>query len=213
MLSTMAPSNRRGFLFGRSFHTLNGIQNLLMKIYTTTGDLGDTSLYGGRRVPKDSLRIESYGTVDELNSALGVARAWKPAPDIDRILGHIQNKLFVLGADLATPGDKKAASIERIRNEDVTDLEQVIDTLDPQLKPLSSFILPGGSHVAAQLHLARTICRRAERLVVGLSRQEEIESTCIVFLNRLSDLLFVLARYANKIDGHEEIPWSSRTDG
>ena len=184
-----------------------------MKIYTTTGDNGETSLYGGRRVPKDSLRIESYGTVDELNSALGVARAWKPAPDIDGILVRIQNKLFVLGADLATPEDKKGASVERIRNEDVKDLERTIDTFDSQLKPLASFILPGGSHLAAQLHLARTICRRAERLVVRLSREEKIESTCIVFLNRISDLLFVLARYANKLDGQEEMPWSARRDG
>jgi cob(I)alamin adenosyltransferase len=184
-----------------------------MKIYTTTGDQGETSLYGGRRVPKDSLRIDSYGTVDELNSAVGVARAWKPSPDIDQVLESIQNKLFVLGADLATPEDKKAASIERIRNEDVTDLEQTIDSFDSKLKPLSSFILPAGSHLAAQLHLARTICRRAERLVVRLSREEKIESTCIVFLNRLSDLLFVMARYANKLDDHEEMPWSARRDG
>ena len=184
-----------------------------MKIYTTTGDHGETSLYGGRRVLKDSLRIESYGTVDELNSALGVARAWKPVPDVDGILGRIQNKLFVLGADLATPVDKKGAGVERIREEDVTDLERMIDTLDSQLRPLSSFILPGGSHLAAQLHLARTICRRAERLVVRLSREEKIESTCIVFLNRLSDLLFVLARYTNRLDDQTELPWSARRDG
>ena len=183
-----------------------------MKIYTTTGDQGETSLYGGRRVPKDSLRIESYGTVDELNSAVGVARAWKPSLDINHVLDGIQNKLFVLGADLATPGDKRGTGIERIRKEDVSDLERLIDSFDSQLKPLSSFILPGGSHLAAQLHLARTICRRAERLVVRLSREEKIESTCIIFLNRLSDLLFVLARHANKLDGQEEMPWSARRD-
>ena len=184
-----------------------------MKIYTTTGDRGETSLYGGRRVPKDSLRIESYGTVDELNSALGMARAEKPMHNLDGILSRIQNRLFVLGADLATPEDKKGANIERIRDEDISDLERAIDALDSQLKPLSSFILPGGSRVAAQLHFARTICRRAERLVVKLSREEKIDPTCAVFLNRLSDLLFVLARYANTLDGQEETPWSGRRDG
>ncbi len=184
-----------------------------MKIYTTSGDQGETSLYGGRRVPKDSLRIETYGTVDELNSALGVARSWKPGKEIDEVLARLQNNLFVLGADLATPEDKRSGDIERIKSADISELERVIDDLDFRLKPLTSFILPGGSHLAAQLHLARTICRRAERLSVRLFREESIEFTCIVFLNRLSDLLFVLARYANKLDGHEETPWSVRRDG
>jgi cob(I)alamin adenosyltransferase len=181
-----------------------------MKIYTTTGDQGETSLFGGRRVPKDALRIEAYGTVDELNSALGVARAWKPAKEIDEILGGLQNDLFVLGADLATPAEKQNGIVERIQREHITHIERIIDMIETHLKPLSSFIVPGGSHVAAQLHLARTICRRAERFVVRLSREERIEPSCIVFLNRLSDLLFVLARYANQLDGADETPWVAR---
>jgi cob(I)alamin adenosyltransferase len=181
-----------------------------MKIYTTTGDQGETSLFGGRRVPKDALRIEAYGTVDELNSALGVARAWKPAKEIDQILASLQNDLFVLGADLATPAEKQDGIVERIQQEHITRFEQVIDWIDARLKPLSSFIIPGGSHVAAQLHLARTICRRAERSVVKLSREEHIEPHCIVFLNRVSDLLFVLARFANHVEGVEETPWTTR---
>lgn len=182
-----------------------------MKIYTTTGDQGETSLFGGKRVPKDALRIEAYGTVDELNSALGVARAWKPAKDLDDILGGLQNDLFVLGADLATPSEKQNGSVERIQQEHITHLERTIDSIEARLKPLSSFIIPGGSHIAAQLHLARTICRRAERFVVKLSREERIEPQCSVFLNRVSDLLFVLARYANHVDGVEETPWMPRT--
>ena len=181
-----------------------------MKIYTTTGDQGDTSLFGGRRVPKDALRIEAYGTVDELNSALGVARAWKPSNEVNEILGKLQNDLFILGADLAAPGEKRTGSVERIQQEHITSIERVIDSVEEHLKPLSSFIVPGGSHVAAQLHLARTICRRAERFVVRLSREERIEPSCVVFLNRLSDLLFVLARYANQLDGVDETPWVAR---
>jgi cob(I)alamin adenosyltransferase len=181
-----------------------------MKIYTKTGDQGETSLFGGRRVPKDALRIEAYGTVDELNSALGVARAWKPSKEIDEILGRLQNDLFILGADLATPGEKRIGSVERIQQDHITGIERVIDSVEEHLNPLSSFIVPGGSHVAAQLHLARTMCRRAERFVVRLSREERIEPACLVFLNRLSDLLFVLARYANQLDGVEETPWVAR---
>jgi cob(I)alamin adenosyltransferase len=181
-----------------------------MKIYTTTGDEGETSLFGGRRVPKDALRIEAYGTVDELNSSIGVARSWKPAKEIDEILGRIQSELFVIGADLATPIEKKSGNVLRIATDQVSWLEGVIDTLQGRLKPLASFIIPGGSHPAAHLHLARTICRRAERFVVKLSREEEIDPACIVYLNRLSDLLFVLARYANQLDGNEETPWVAR---
>ena len=181
-----------------------------MKIYTKTGDQGETSLFGGRRVPKDALRIEAYGTVDELNSALGVARAWKPSKEVDEILGKLQNDLFILGADLAAPAEKRAGSVERIQQEHITSIKRVIDSVEDRLKPLSSFIVPGGSHVAAQLHLARTICRRAERFVVRLSREEGIEPSCVVFLNRLSDLLFVLARYVNQLDGADETPWVAR---
>ncbi|HTY35571.1 MAG TPA: cob(I)yrinic acid a,c-diamide adenosyltransferase [Bacteroidota bacterium] len=182
-----------------------------MKIYTTTGDQGETSLFGGRRVPKDALRIEAYGTVDELNSALGVARAAKPPREIDDILRRLQSDLFVLGADLATPPDKQNGIVERIHQGHINSIEQMIDSIEPNLAPLSSFILPGGSPLAAQLHLARTICRRAERFVVKLSRDERIDPSCVVYLNRVSDLLFVVARQANKLDGIEETPWSSRS--
>jgi len=182
-----------------------------MKIYTKTGDQGKTSLFGGRRLLKDALRIDAYGTVDELNSALGVARAWKPTPEIDEILGHIQNDLFVVVADLATPPGKRGNGVLRVRQKHVTDLEGIIDKLTVRLKPLSNFIVPGGSHVAAQLHLARTVCRRAERLVVKLSRKSRADSPCIRYPNRLADLLFVLARCANQLDGIDDIPWTSRS--
>jgi cob(I)alamin adenosyltransferase len=180
-----------------------------MKIYTTTGDQGETSLFGGKRVPKDALRIEAYGTVDELNSSLGVARSLKPAKELDEILEILQNDLFVLGADLATPVEKQNGIVERIRQEHITRIEKIIDSVEARLTPLSSFILPCGSQVAAQLHLARTICRRAERCVVKLSREERTESHCVMYLNRISDLLFVLARRANQIDGVEETPWKA----
>jgi cob(I)alamin adenosyltransferase len=184
-----------------------------MKIYTMTGDRGETSLFGGKRVPKDALRIEAYGTVDELNSALGVARGWKTSAELDKILNQIQNELFVLGADLATPVEKRSADVQRLGPEQVSSLERIIDSLEEHLKPLSSFIVPGGSQFAAQVHLARTVCRRAERCVVRLSHEEEIDPPCTVYLNRLSDLLFVLARYANQLDGVKETPWVAKQKG
>jgi cob(I)alamin adenosyltransferase len=180
-----------------------------MKIYTKTGDDGETGLYGGKRVSKDSLRIDAYGTVDELNAHLGVIRALPPRPEIDRELAIIQNDLFVLGADLATPAEKITGNIQRIQNVQTTRLEERIDQIDPLLSPLRAFILPGGSPVAAELHSARTICRRAERLVVRLSHEEPIGREPIVYLNRLSDFLFVIARYSNHLEGREEIPWKS----
>jgi cob(I)alamin adenosyltransferase len=180
-----------------------------MKIYTKNGDKGETSLLGGQRVPKDSLRIDAYGTVDELNSALGVVRAQKLSEELDGILGLIQGDLFVLVADLATAGGKRAPTVEPLGQEQVSRLEQTIDSLDGRLSPLTSFIVPGGSLIAAQLHLARTICRRAERLVVRLARSETVDPICTTYLNRLSDALFVIARYANRVDGVREIPWIS----
>jgi cob(I)alamin adenosyltransferase len=180
-----------------------------MKIYTKTGDRGETSLLGGQRVPKDALRIEAYGTVDELNSVLGIARAHKPTAEVDQILGLVQSDLFVLGADLAASGEKRSALAQPIGNEHIARLEATIDSLDTKLPPLTTFIIPGGSPLAAQLHLARTICRRAERLVVRLSKTEPVDSSCTIYLNRLSDMLFVIARYANKVDGVREIPWVS----
>lgn len=177
-----------------------------MKIYTRTGDTGDTSLFGGQRVPKDALRIEAYGTVDELNSVLGIVRADSTDPRIDEVLESIQNSLFDLGADLATPRSVGKA-IRRIGARDITALEKTIDALEPKLKPLRSFILPGGSPLAARLHFSRTVCRRAERIVVRLSRNEDIGDDITVFLNRLSDLLFVLARYANRVAEVPETKW------
>ncbi len=181
-----------------------------MKIYTKTGDAGETSLFGGNRVPKDALRIEAYGTVDELNSALGVVRSLKPPPEIDEILGRLQEDLFVLGADLATPLAKESADVPRILLLHTEHLEKRIDTLESRLPPLTTFVLPGGSPVAAALHAARALCRRAERLVVKLSHEQNIGSPPLVYLNRLSDLLFLLARFANHLDGAQETSWRGR---
>ncbi len=178
-----------------------------MKIYTKTGDKGDTSLFGGQRVPKDALRIEAYGTVDELNSVLGIVRSDNKENEIDSIIDRIQNDLFVLGADLATPRSQSGKSIKRIDAKDSRHLERTIDQLEVHLKSLKTFILPGGSTVAARLHFARTVCRRAERSVVRLSRNEDIGEGITIYLNRLSDLLFVLARYANHTAGVSETKW------
>jgi len=181
-----------------------------MKIYTKTGDNGETSLYGGKRVPKHSHRIEAYGTVDELNAQLGVVRALQPPQEIDAVLNSIQNQLFVLGADLATPADAQTKNIQRINRNDIQSLEQSIDHFDGQLEPLQSFILPGGSQAGAQLHVARTVCRRAERRVNLLSQDEAIDSLPLIYLNRLADLLFVLARYTNKLEKKPEKIWKSK---
>jgi cob(I)alamin adenosyltransferase len=178
-----------------------------MKIYTKTGDGGDTSLFGGQRVPKDALRIEAYGTVDELNSVLGIALADNPDDDIRAVLVQIQHQLFGLGADLATPRSVTRKHIRRVEPRDSLRLEREIDRLEKLLKPLHSFILPGGSHLAARLHFARTVCRRAERVVVRLSRNEDIGEGMTMYLNRLSDLLFVLARYANQRADVTEVRW------
>ncbi len=178
-----------------------------MKIYTRTGDAGDTSLFGGQRVPKDAVRIEAYGTVDELNSVLGIVRADNTHKEIDNILKRVQEELFELGADLATPRPSTAKTVKRFETGDAAPLEKQIDALDARLKPLKNFVLPGGSPVAARLHFARTICRRAERAVVRLSRNEDIGDGITTYLNRLSDLLFVLARYANHLDNVPEVIW------
>lgn len=182
------------------------------KIYTKTGDDGTTGLFGGRRVAKDSLRIEGYGTVDELNSVIGLARAHGATPDHDALLATIQEQLFVLGADLATPhGAMKNFQLPRVTPSDIECLERAIDTLEESLPPLKNFILPGGSAAGAALHLARTVCRRGERAVVMLAHEEpEIGSLPMQYLNRLSDLLFVLARAVNHAAGVEEHPWMPR---
>jgi cob(I)alamin adenosyltransferase len=179
----------------------------MTKIYTKTGDQGDTSLFGGQRVPKDALRIEAYGTVDELNSVLGLVRADCPSPEVDSVLEQIQGELFVLGADLATPRSIQKKAVRRLEPRDTGVLEKQIDRFETSLKPLHNFILPGGTPAAARLHFARTVCRRAERVVVRLSRNEDIGEGGIMFLNRLSDLLFVLARYVNQLSGVSETRW------
>jgi len=178
-----------------------------MKIYTKTGDAGDTSLFGGQRVPKDALRIEAYGTVDELNSVLGLALVEDPDKETRSALLEIQSQLFTLGADLATPRSAARKAIRRIEARDSAWLEREIDRVDAGLKPLHSFVLPGGSPLAARLHCARTVCRRAERIVVRLSRNEDVGEAMTMYLNRLSDLLFVLARHANQAAGVAEIRW------
>jgi cob(I)alamin adenosyltransferase len=178
-----------------------------LKIYTKTGDKGETSLFGGKRVTKDSLRIEAYGTVDELNSLLGVCRAFNTVEHVDTILEELQHDLFTLGADLATPFDVQSASVRRIQSSDIEQLEHHIDALESNLDSLKSFILPGGNKSAALLHYARTVCRRAERCVTLLSKQENIGEQPLVYLNRLSDLLFVMARWVNSLNNIPETKW------
>lgn len=178
-----------------------------MKIYTKTGDDGTTSLFSGGRVSKTHLRVEAYGTVDELNSILGVARAYQPSEKTDTWLAQIQRQLFNLGADLATPLDAKSDWVVRMDANTVLWLENAIDEMTAQLPELKHFILPGGSAAAAQLHVARTVCRRAERLIVGLQTQEPIGDHVLNYLNRLSDFLFTLARWENMQAGIPEDKW------
>lgn len=185
-----------------------------MKIYTRTGDDGTTGLFGGARVKKSSLRVEAYGTVDETNAAIGRARvslANTKAADIDAGLARIQAELFTLGAELATvPGKEKQLKMTLLSNEEGTRLEREIDAAEDGLPPLKFFVLPGGTAAAADLHLARCVARRAERLLVNLAETEPVRNECIVYLNRLSDLLFTLARRANHLAGVEDVPWIGR---
>jgi cob(I)alamin adenosyltransferase len=179
-----------------------------MAIYTRTGDTGETGLFGGGRVPKDDARVDAYGEIDELNAAVGWARASAPAPDIDSHLEAIQSQLFTVGSVLATPLDSKArAHIPTLQPEWVKQMETAIDGYDRELPLLKQFILPGGSAPAAALHLARCICRRAERRVVALHRENLVESEVVTYLNRLSDFLFTLARVANLRAGLSDVPW------
>lgn len=181
-----------------------------MKIYTRTGDQGETGLYGADRVPKDHPRVEAYGTVDEANSAIGLARSLLPAShqELHATLEYLQNALFDLGADLATrtgsPGEK---NLRRIEASDVAHLEQLIDRHQEGCPPFTGFVHPGGHPAASALHLARTISRRAERQVVGLARLEATNPQARYFLNRLSDLLFTLARAVNQAEGISEAAW------
>lgn len=181
-----------------------------MRIYTRTGDEGNTGLFGGGRVPKDDPRVEAYGAVDELNSFIGMARAIALLPRIDEVLAPIQRDLFGLGAILATPNlAKMHEQLEkaRIDAERIAQLERAIDAGEEELEPLTAFILPGGTPKAAALHVARTVCRRAERRVVSLQQTVELPPLVTIYLNRLSDLLFVLARVANRRAGAGEVTW------
>ncbi len=173
----------------------------ISKVYTKTGDKGQTSLVGGARVSKSSLRVQAYGEVDELNSVIGLARCGLRDKEIDDVLGMIQNELFTLGADLASPLE---IEVPRIGQSLVTKLEELADRFLAQLEPLKEFILPGGSTSGASLHLARAVARRAERRAVALSEIEQLNAQTIVYLNRLSDLLFILARVANHRAGISE---------
>ena len=179
-----------------------------MKIYTKAGDHGETGLIGGARVPKDHLRVAAYGDVDEVNATIGVALAEAAAP-LRELLLEVQRDLFALGAQLADPtatiGEKKAKAV--VDAASVLRLEAAIDQREAELPALGAFILPGGSPIGAQLHLARTVCRRAERSAITLSRSEAVDPIAIVYLNRLSDLLFVLARHTNRAAGLPEEQW------
>lgn len=179
-----------------------------MKIYTKTGDRGETGLFGGPRVRKDHPRVEAYGSVDELNAVLGLVRCENVGDPLDRLLATIQNELFELGAELASPQPDRVGT-RRITADQATALESAIDEHEAGLPPLKAFILPGGCRAAALLHVARTVCRRAERRVVTLSEQESLGSDVIIYLNRLSDLLFVLARAVNQAAGRGDVPWQS----
>lgn len=183
-----------------------------MKIYTKTGDDGETGLFGGERVKKSDIRVEAYGNVDETNALIGVARATHLSPELDAILERIQSQLFVLGAELATPlAHRSRIGLPLLGLGDVGQLEADIDRLELELPPLTSFVLPAGSAGASALHHARTVCRRAERAVVASQSTAEVRSELVIYLNRLSDLLFVMARHANKSAGIADVPWAPRT--
>jgi cob(I)alamin adenosyltransferase len=190
----------------------------LNRIYTKAGDGGETRLVGGQKVPKDSARIESYGTVDELSSVLGLARAALAtppvpagAPELSDVLKRIQNELFNLGSDLATLPEDRHPKQPLIEARHVTALEHEIDAWNADLPELRSFVLPGGGWVASYLHLARTICRRAERQVITLRRTETVGDQVVPYLNRLSDHLFVMSRHASRLYGEPEPLWTPET--
>lgn len=180
-----------------------------MPIYTRSGDEGETGLFGAGRVPKDDPRVDAYGEVDELNAAVGLARSLGLAGDLDALARSIQDQLFTVGAVLATPaGTKAAAHVPQVRPDWATQMEAAIDAYDRELPPLRQFILPGGSGPASALHLARTVCRRAERKVVSRFREGQASRDVVVYLNRLSDMLFTMARMANLRAGVQDVPWT-----
>jgi len=180
-----------------------------VKIYTKTGDKGETGLFGGKRVSKSALRISAFGTVDELNAHLGLVSCAIVNPRVKETVAKLQNLLFSVGADLASPFeiDSKPSPIKRISDSSIEMVEKEIDFFDGQLAQLQNFILPGGTESASRLHVARAVCRRAEREVVLLSQQEEINQKIVIFLNRISDLLFVLSRFENKSADIPDTPW------
>ncbi|MBI5411463.1 MAG: cob(I)yrinic acid a,c-diamide adenosyltransferase [Nitrospirae bacterium] len=186
----------------------------ITKVYTRTGDAGKTRLAGGQQVWKDSLRVEAYGTVDELNALVGLARVFnadlmesEAQKRLEESLRLVQNKLFDVGGILATAPGQEFKNMPQVTSKDVTRLEQLIDSCQKDLTPLKEFILPGGGKVSGLLHQARTVCRRAERVCVKLAREEPVDQTIVKFLNRLSDALFVLARWAAKRQGEAEFLW------
>lgn len=186
----------------------------ITKVYTRTGDGGKTRLAGGQPVWKDSLRVEAYGTVDEVNASIGLVRVFNAeaaepttGPVLEAHLRWVQNKLFDAGGILATAPGQTFANMPQVTPQDVTKLERMIDACQQDLAPLKEFILPGGGKVSGQLHQARTVCRRAERLCVKLAKDEPVDAVIVKFLNRLSDALFVLARWAAKMQGEPEFLW------
>lgn len=187
----------------------------ITRVYTRTGDRGETSLVGGKRVPKDSPRIDAYGTIDELNSIIGLARvfneenleAGEANHFLDDVLCKIQDELFDLGSELATPPESFQQGMFRISQTEIKNIEKLIDKCQENLQPLESFILPGGGRVGAYLHQCRTVCRRAEREILRLSRQETISEWPLKYVNRLSDLFFVLSRWISKETGEREYLW------
>jgi len=187
----------------------------ITRVYTRTGDAGETGLVGGKRVAKDSPRIEAYGTIDELNSIVGLARAFNEEKldehdahrFLDVVLRQIQDELFDLGSELATPADFYQPGMYRVSGRQIKKIEQLIDECQKSLEPLKSFVLPGGGKIGAYLHQCRTVCRRAEREVLRLSRVEEISEWPLKYVNRLSDLFFVLSRWISKQTGAKEYLW------
>ena len=183
-----------------------------MKLYTRKGDRGDTSLIGGTRVSKGHLRIESYGSVDELNSHLGVVQSYLNHSDsLHEFLGDIQNDLFVMGSILAADPEKSRMELPSLENKAILNMEQQIDGMNEELEELRAFILPAGNTAVAQCHVARTVCRRAERTVVSLNEIAEVPAIIIEYLNRLSDFLFVLARKIGKDFGIKEVTWQAKS--
>jgi cob(I)alamin adenosyltransferase len=183
-----------------------------MKIYTKTGDAGETGLFGGARVSKASDRVDVYGEVDELNSVIGAARAHGTDPRCDALLKTVQSELFNIGAELACVAGKEfKLGVPLVSDAEITPLEDMIDALEADLQPLTNFVLPAGSVEASFLHIARTVCRRAERKLVALSQREPIRNELVRYLNRLSDLFFVMARHANHRANVADVPWIART--